>query len=177
MSLPLTDRRLWLVASAGALVQIVLNVLSTGLTAVVQSDAGRWDPASTEAGLGLLATVLLCLCGAGVSAATGAAYVIVTGRERVLDVSTGLLNGAVIGGLAGILAGVVGGCLSALMLPLVLGRMADVNADALLFGVMALGGLMGAAVGIVTAMWIGLFSGALMGGLGGGIAAGLICRR
>jgi hypothetical protein len=177
MGLNLTDRRLWLVAGAGALVQIVLNVLSTGLSAVVQSDAGRLDPASTEAGLGLLATVLLCLCAAGVSAATGVAYVVVIGRERGLDVSTGLLGGAVTGGLAGVLAGVIGGCLSALMLPLVVGAMADVNADALLFGGMAVGGLIGAAVGIVTAVLIGLFAGALMGGLGGGIAAALIRRR
>lgn len=177
MDLPFTDRRMWLVAGAGTFAQIVLNVLATGLTALVPADAGRLDPASTEASLGLLATGLLCLCGAGVSAATGAAYVVVTGRERALEVSSGLLSGAMTSGLAGILAGVIGGCLSALLLPLVMGGMADVNADALLFGGMALGGLIGAAVGIVTAVLSGLFLGALMGGLGGGVAAALMRRR
>lgn len=169
MATDLNTRLIGGMALIGALVQIVLNATSTGLTWLVQGGpaATTFDPGSTTATLGLLATVLLCLGSLAVYLAVGAGYAFAT-RKTTRTVSIGLLGGALSGGLAGLVSGLISGCLSLFMLPLVLGALAETSADALLFGGMAAGGLLGILVGVVGTAGIGLTLGTALGGIGGG---------
>jgi hypothetical protein len=164
------NRALLIAAGVGAVIQVVISLISSYLTFSGQS-ALVFDPATgvptdmdAIAGAGF-AGFVLCCCAIFIDIAIGALYAYLHKQQAPIDMQDGLAGGAASAALARLGSGIVGACASLLLLPTIFSG-AELGA-----------GLAGGAISAVVGVCIGLFVGALLGAIGGALGAAVFNRN